>query len=171
MRPPENFHHALSTPKRWILSNIFKNGFDDDDAAARTGPRVSSGTRTGMGKGYTHRPSRRDGGTHGRHCVGVSHSTRISPDPQKTMTSEAPSCSTKLAAHQLAPPRSCNHRRCLIVTKVVRPTRSRRDSRERGTAEQRTCGRTRPPPPVAVTDRTQQQEQSRPPGPAKLALS
>jgi hypothetical protein len=39
--------------------------------------------------------------------------------------------------------------------------------REQGTAEQRTRGRARPPPPMAVTDRTQQQEQTRPSWPGR----
>jgi hypothetical protein len=39
--------------------------------------------------------------------------------------------------------------------------------REQGMAEHRTRGRARPPPPMAVTDRTQQKEQTSPSGPRR----
>jgi hypothetical protein len=134
-------------------ASTFKKGCNDDDAA---GPRVSlvhGGTRK---RGYTRCPSRRNGGTHGRHRIRAGLPTGISPDPQKNHDPDAPSHSTKLAAHQLAPPRSCNHHCHLTVTKVARPTETKMGIRERGTAEQRTRGRTRPPLPMAVTDQTQQ---------------
>jgi hypothetical protein len=82
--------------------------------------------------------------------------------PQKNHARNAPSHSTKLAAHQLAPPRSCNHHRRLTETEATRPTRMKKGIREQRTAEQRTRGRERPPPPMAVTDQTHQQEQTRP---------
>jgi hypothetical protein len=82
--------------------------------------------------------------------------------PPKKPRPDAPSHSTKLAVHQLAPPRSCNHHRRLTETEVTRPTGTKKGIREHGTAEQRTRGRARPPPPMAVTDRTQQQEQTGP---------
>jgi hypothetical protein len=53
------------------------------------------------------------------------------------------------------------------VTKVARPTGTKMGIREQGTAEQRTRGRARPPSPMAVTDRTQQQEQTRPSWPGR----
>jgi hypothetical protein len=118
-------------------------------------------------KGYTRCPSRRNGRAHGRHCIGAGLPTRISPGPQKNHAPEAPSHSTKLAAHQLAPPRSCNHHRRVTGTKESRPTGMKMGIREQGTAEQRTRGRARPPPPMAVTDRTQQQEQTRPSWPGR----
>jgi hypothetical protein len=42
-RPPKNSHHAPSTPKNRMPST-FKKEYDNDNAAARTGPRVSPGT-------------------------------------------------------------------------------------------------------------------------------
>jgi hypothetical protein len=99
--------------------------------------------------------------------IGASLSTGISPNPQEKHAPDAPSHSTKLAAHQLAPPRSCNHQRRLTMTKVSRSMGTKMGIRERGTAEQRTHGRARPPPPMAVTDRTQQQEQTRPSWPGQ----
>jgi hypothetical protein len=95
-------------------------------------------------KGYKRCPSRRNGGTHGRHRIGAGLPTRISPDPQKNHAPDAPSHSTKFAAHQFAPPRSCNHHRCLTLTKVMRPTGMKMGIREQRTAEQRTRKRARP---------------------------
>jgi hypothetical protein len=113
-----------------IPSNTFKKGCIDGDAAAHTSPRVSSGTRRGAGKWYTQCPSRRNGGARGRRRVGAGLPTRISPDPQKNHDPNAPSRSTKLVAHQLAPPRSCNHLRHLTVTKVAKSTGMKRGNRE-----------------------------------------
>jgi hypothetical protein len=59
--------------------------------------------------------------------------TGISPDP-RSPTSDAPSCSIILVAHQHAPPRPCRHRRCLTVANETGPRGSRRTSRERETA-------------------------------------
>jgi hypothetical protein len=152
-------------------ASTFKKGCDDADAAARINlgfPPVRGEARK---KGYTRCPSRRNGGAHGRHRIDAGLPTGISPAPQKNRAPDTPSHSTKLAAHQLAPPRSCNHHRCLTVTKVVRPTETERGTRKQRAAGQRTRGRARPPPPKAVTDRTQQQEHTRPSGPAEPAGS
>jgi hypothetical protein len=83
LRPPENFHHEPSTPKRRLPSNTFKKESDDDDAAARTSPRVSPGTRRGVGKGYTRGPSRRKGDTRRRHHVGAGQADRDFSRPPK----------------------------------------------------------------------------------------
>jgi hypothetical protein len=81
LRLPENSHHELSSLKRRIPKQHLQEGCDDDDVVARTKPRVSLGMREGCGKEEPRRPSRRNGGAHERHRVGVSHPTRISPVP------------------------------------------------------------------------------------------
>jgi hypothetical protein len=78
------------------------------------------------------------------------------PTPKKPRPPTLHRAPPKLVAHQLAPPRSCNHHRRLIVNKVARPTGPRRDIQERGAARQWTHRRAQPPPPMSVTDRTQQ---------------
>jgi hypothetical protein len=92
--------------------------------------------------------------------------TGISPDPRNPATN-APSCSTILAAHQHAPPRPCRHRRRLTVANKTGPTGSRRTSRERETAGRQTRWRDPPPPPPASTGRTHRQEQTRPTWPGR----
>jgi hypothetical protein len=143
-------------------SNTFKKGCDDDDAAARTNPRVSPGMREGCGEGGTQRPPRRNGGARRRHRVGVGNPTGISPNPQRTTTPDTPSRSAHLTTHHLAPPRSWSHYRRLTVVKQRRSTETRRDNQGQEAAEQRQRGRAQPPPPPAVTDRTWLQEQTRP---------
>jgi hypothetical protein len=96
-------------------SNTFKKRCDDDDAAVRINPRVSLDMRKGSGKGKPRRPSRRNGGANKHYRVNVGHLTRIFPVPQRTMAPNTPSRSASLAAHQLAPPGSCNHHRLLTV--------------------------------------------------------
>lgn len=61
--------------------------------------------------------------------------TGISPVRQTPTPPADPSRSTKLAAHQHAPPRSWNHHRRLTMVSVARPTGPRGNSRERGSAE------------------------------------
>ncbi|XBH76641.1 hypothetical protein VPH35_103248 [Triticum aestivum] len=56
--PPEKYHRTPSTPKSRVPRNTFRKECDGDVAAARTGPRVSPGTRLVDGKGYHRRPSR-----------------------------------------------------------------------------------------------------------------
>ncbi|KAK1694915.1 hypothetical protein QYE76_011612 [Lolium multiflorum] len=85
-----------------------------------------------------------------RHRVGVEHPIRISPNPQRTTTPDAPSCSAKLTTHQLAPPRSWSHYRRLTVVKQRRPIEARRDNQGQEAAEQRPRGRAQPPPPPAL---------------------
>jgi hypothetical protein len=153
-------------------ASTFKKGCDDVDAAARTKPRVSPGTRRGAEERDT--PDALQEGMAAP--LGVTASVPAFRQgflltPKKNHAPDTPSHSTKLAAHQLAPPRSCNHHRRLTVTKVVRPTETEKGIRKQGAAGQRTRGRARPPPPMAVTDRTQQQEQTRPSGPAEPAGS
>jgi hypothetical protein len=112
-------------------SNTFKKGCDDDDAAARTNPRVSPGMREGCGEGGTQRPPRRNGGARRRHRVGVGTPTGISPNPQRTTTPDAPSRSAHLTTHQLAPPRSWSHYRRLTMVKQRRPTEREETTRAR----------------------------------------
>jgi hypothetical protein len=154
LRPPENIHHKPSTWKPRVPSNTFKKGCDDDDAAARSEPRVSPGTR----KDRENRASP-DALQEGRVApAGVTASvsaepTGISPDPRSPAL-DAPSCSTTLAAHHLTPPRPCKHHRRLTVTNELGTSGTRRAIREREAARQQPRRREPPPPPPADTDRT-----------------
>jgi hypothetical protein len=98
-------------------SNTFKKGCDDDDAASRTNPRVSSVCGRGVGRGNPDALQERNDGARGRHIIGVGHPTRISPNPQRTTTPDAPSRYANITTHQVAPPWSWSHYRCLIVAK------------------------------------------------------
>ena len=128
------YHLAPGTSNLRIPSSTFRKEHDDDDAAARTGPRVSPDTRRGVGKGKTRRPSGRNDGAHGRHRVGAGKPARISPIRQTPTTPNGPTRSTRQATHERAPPRTCHHHRRLTVVIEARPTRTRGSSRERGTA-------------------------------------
>jgi len=89
--------------------------------------------------------------------------TGISPDPQKTTSPDNPSRSTKRAVHQHAPPRSRRHHRRLTVAEIARPAGPRGGSWEREWQYvQHPREREQPPPPMAITDRTKQPEQTRP---------
>ena len=57
--PTRNIHHAPMPSSRREPSNTFRKDCDDDDAAARTNPRISPGTRREAGERYSRRPSRR----------------------------------------------------------------------------------------------------------------
>jgi hypothetical protein len=61
LRPPENIHHKPSTWKLRVPSNTFKKGCDDDDAAARSDPRVSPGTRKDRETGLHPTPFKKEG--------------------------------------------------------------------------------------------------------------
>ena len=133
------YHLAPGTSNLRIPSSTFrKEHDDDDDAAARTGPRVSPGTRRGVGKVKTRRPSGRNDGAHGRHRVSASKPTWISPIRQTPTTPNGPTRSTRQATHERVPPRSCHHHRRLTVVIEARPTRTRGSSREQGTTARAT---------------------------------
>jgi hypothetical protein len=144
-------------------ASTFRKECDDVDAAAQTDPRVSPGTRRGAEKRGT--PNALQEGMAAPKGVLASVSAcrqGFLLTPKKNHAPDAPLHSTKLATHQLAPPRSCNHHRHLTITKEARLTGTKIGIREQGTAEQQTRWRARPPPPITVTDQMQQQEQTRP---------
>jgi hypothetical protein len=135
-------------------ASTFNKGCNDVDAAARTGPRFSPYAE---GRGKRGTPYALQEGMAAP--VGITASVPAFRQgflltPKKNHVPDALSHSTKLAAHQLAPVRSCNDHRHLTVI-VERSTGTKMGIRERGTAEQWTRGRARPPLPMAVTDRMQ----------------
>jgi hypothetical protein len=71
----------------------------------RTDPRISPGTRRGVGKGYTRRPSRRNGSAHRHHHVNAGRTNKDFTQPTKNELSDNASCSTKFAAYQHTPTR------------------------------------------------------------------
>jgi hypothetical protein len=78
--------------------------------------------------------------------------------PPKNHDPDTPSRSANLAAHQLAPPRSCNHHCRLTVAQRRRPMKPGGGIPSLGGSGQQPRGRAQPPPPVAATDRMQLQE-------------
>nr|XP_040248997.2 atherin-like [Aegilops tauschii subsp. strangulata] len=71
-------------PIRRVPSSTSKKGCDTDDAAARTSPRVSPGTRREVGGGYHRHPPGRNGGTRRCHRVGAKASRDFSRIPTPT---------------------------------------------------------------------------------------
>src|SRR4051812_30746792 len=108
MRPPKKYHHTPSTPKHRVSSSTSKKENDDNDATARTGPRVSPDTLRGVGKRFTRRPLGRTATPAGV-TTSVSRRQGFLPTPQKTTHPDALNCSTNLTAHQHTPSRYCSH--------------------------------------------------------------
>ena len=101
--PTEDNHHAPKPPSCRVPSTTFKKECDDDDAAARTSPRISPGTRRVEGGEGHPTPFKKDGGARRRHRVGAGK-TRHGFLPTSRAHHPGPTFgSTTPAAHQHAP--------------------------------------------------------------------
>ena len=144
--PTEDNHHAPKPPSCRVPSTTFKKECDDDDAAARTNPRISPGTRRVEGGEGHPTPFKKDGGARRRHRVGAGK-TRHGFLPTSRAHHPGPTFgSTTPAAHQHAPAQSRGHRRRLTTANEARPAGSKRDTRRQGPAAPQPRGREQPPP-------------------------
>ena len=127
--PTEDNHHAPKPPSCRVPRTTFKKECNDDDAAARTSPRISPGTRRVEGGEVHPTPFKKDGGAHRRHRIGAGK-TRHGFLPTSRAHHPGPTFgSTTPTAHQHAPTITNNHQDTAVVS--PRPTkRGRPDPNE-----------------------------------------
>ena len=147
LRPPKVSHRTPGIPNRRVPSNTFMKGCDDDAAAARSGPRVSPGTRKGGGEEV---PDALQEGM--ATPTGVTASVPDGADrgfahPQKTTTPDGPKRSTQSTANQHAPPRK-RHQLCHLTVDIgARPRGTSKRTVVTGVVASQPRGRELPPPP------------------------
>ena len=114
--PTEDNHHASKPPSCHVPSTTFTKGCDDDDAAGRTNPRISPGTRREAGERYSRRPSRRLMAP-----AGVTVPVPGGPERDFALPLIPTGGSTTPTAHQPAPPQSRGHHHRLSTADAARP--------------------------------------------------
>ncbi|XBI47251.1 hypothetical protein VPH35_111249 [Triticum aestivum] len=138
--PLEKYHRTPITLKFRVPSNTFRKECDNDAAAARTGPRVSPGTRLVDRKGYHRRPQEGSATPKGATTPVADEPPGISPAPKPTPTQTIES-----APPNMPPTSLCHHGyRTNSTVSLMPPTRGlkggRGDTGLGGTATQPTGG-------------------------------